>query len=203
MADPAPYLAAAGVRSRVSVGGVTLDAGRFPDEWVERQVSIWERKLERHTGDAYVERTAEVTIAGTGATTLVLPNVNVSEVTTVTIDGDAITIDDDQASLAAGLVTYSGGFPRGSAVVASYTYQQPDATLCEIAYEACAKWIERIATMERGGNTPDVIRQGFDGGGTTVYSTPDPYASPPRLTGFREVDDLVNILPRYTVPGIA
>lgn len=205
MTDPAPYLTPTEVRSRISVGGPTLDAGKFSDEWVARQVAIWERKLERHTGDAYVEREATVTLSGRGScfAALVLPNVNIITVDSVTVDGDAITIDEHQPELANGLVRYAAGFRLGSTVVASYSYCQPDEGLCEVAFEACAKWIERIATMERAGNTPDVIRQGFDGGGTTVFSTPDPNASPPRLTGFREVDDLVNILPRYTTAGVA
>lgn len=189
------------VRDRISVGGVRLAEDKFPDPWVARQVMIWERKLEKHTGDAYVERTAEVTISTGASTTLILPNVNVSGVT-VEVDGVAITLDTNQPSLAAGLVQYAGGFRHGQTAVASYTYVQPDADLCEIAREACAKWIERIATMERAANTPDVSRQGFDGGGTTVFVTPDPNADPPRLTGFSEVDSLVNILPRYVTPGI-
>lgn len=189
------------VRDRISVGGVRLAEDKFPDPWVARQVMIWERKLEKHTGDAYVERTAEVTISTGASTTLILPNVNVSGVT-VEVDGVAITLDTNQPALASGLVQYAGGFRRGQTAVASYTYVQPDADLCEIAREACAKWIERIATMERAANTPDVSRQGFDGGGTTVFVTPDPNADPPRLTGFSEVDSLVNILPRYVIPGI-
>ena len=201
MTDPAPYLTSAEVRARVSVGGPRLDPGKFPDGWVERQVSIFERKLERHTRDAYVERTATVTLTGGNSTTLILPNVNVSDVT-VTVDGTAVTLDEHQPRLALGLVAYSGGFRTGQTVVASYTYQQPDQTLCEIAYEACVKWIERVAQMDRSGSTPDVSRVGFEGGGSTVYVQPDPNADPPRLTGFREVDDLVNILPRYTIPGV-
>lgn len=189
------------VRDRISVGGVRLAEDKFPDPWVARQVMIWERKLEKHTGDAYVERTAEVTISTGCSTTLILPNVNVSDVT-LEVDGTAVTLDTNQPSLAAGLVQYAGGFRHGQTAVASYTYVQPDADLCEIAREACAKWIERIATMERAANTPDVSRQGFDGGGTTVFVTPDPNADPPRLTGFSEVDSLVNILPRYVTPGI-
>lgn len=196
-----PYLAPTEVRDRISVGGPRLDSGKFPDPWVARQVTIWERKLERHTGDAYVEREAEVTVSAGNSTTLILPNVNVSDVA-VTVDGTAVTLDENQPALASGLVQYRGGFRRGQTVVASYTYVQPDADLCEIAYEACVKWIERIATMERAANTPDVARQGFDGG-STVFVTPDPNADPPRLTGFREVDDLVNILPRYVIPGLA
>lgn len=203
MTDPVPYLTPTEVRSRISVGGPTLDGGKFSDEWVARQVAIWERKLERHTGDAYVERDAVVTIAARTSQTLVLPNVNIGTITSVTVDGTAITLDTHQPALASGLVAYSGGFRSGQKVVATYSYGNTDADLCEIAFEACARWIERIATMERAGSTPDVIRQGFDGGGTTVFSTPDPNASPPRLTGFREVDDLVNILPRYTTAGIA
>jgi len=200
-----PYLTPTEVRERISVGGAALDEQKFPDAWVERQVMIWERKLEGHTGDAYVEREAEVTIFTISAacsTTLILPNVNVSDVT-LEVDGTAVTIDENQPALAAGMVQYAGGFRKGQTVVASYTYFQPDEDLCEIAREACAKWIERTATRERSGSTPDVFRQGFDGGGSTVYVTPDPNADPPRLTGYREVDDLVNILPRYVLPGIA
>jgi len=189
------------VRERISVGGVALAADKFPDEWVARQVTIWTHKLQRHTGDAYVSTEAEVTVSTGCSTTLILPNVNVSDVT-LEVDGTAVTLDTNQPSLAAGLVQYAGGFRHGQTAVASYTYVQPDADLCEIAREACAKWIERIATMERAANTPDVSRQGFDGGGTTVFVTPDPNADPPRLTGFSEVDSLVNILPRYVTPGI-
>jgi len=201
-ADPDPYLTPTEVRSRISAGGPVLDPNKFPDEWVERQVAIFERKLEAHTGDAYVERTAEVTIDGRCGAVLTLPNVHVSDVT-VTVDGDAVTLDEHQPLLAAGMVRYAAGFRAGSTVVASYTYVNPDDALCEVAFEACAKWIERQAQMERSGSTPDVSRVGFEGGGSTVFVQPAPNADPPRLTGFREVDDLVNILPRYKGPGIA
>ena len=190
------------VRDRISVGGVALAADKFPDEWVERQIMIWTRKLNAHTGDAYVETETTATIATGCSRTLILPDVNVSDVT-LEVDGTAVTLDTNQPALASGLVQYAGGFRSGQTAVATYTHVQPDEDLCEIGREACAKWIERIASLERSATVPDASRVFNEMGGSTVYVTPDPNADPPRLTGYREVDDLVNILPRYITPGIA
>lgn len=200
-----PYLTATQVRERISVGGARLDAGTYLDEWVEEQVAVWEHTLEDFTGDAYVERDADWTGTVYGCSTkLITPFVNITAVTSVAVDGTAVTVDDNQPELAGGIIAYAGGFRPGQTIrfVGTYGGNQSDAVLA-IVKQTTAMYVEQMAAIDRAASTPDASRVFNDLGGSTVYVTPDPYAYPPRLTGYREIDRKVNTLPRYTIPGLA
>ena len=202
MTDPVPYLTPTEVRSRISVGGPTLDADTFDDEWVAEQVEVFEGLLEEHTGDAYVTREGSWVGSVTSCTrVLVLPNVNITDLTSVTVDGDAVTVDEHQPNLAAGMVAYSGGFHPGRTYAVSYEYGHEDTPA--VVKQACAMYVEQMAMLDRASSTPDASRVFNDMGGSTVYVQPDPTATPPRLTGYREIDRRINTLRRYKIPGIA
>lgn len=197
MADP--YLDPDGVRSRVSSGSPVLAEDDFDDDWVAEQVAVWEAILEDYTGDAYVARERTVTTEVKGCTTrLVLPVVHITEIVSVTVDGDEIEVDEHQPELALGVVRYSGGFRPGTTIAAEVEYGHEE--MPAVIPVVTAMYVERMASLDRAGSTPDVSRQGFDGG-STVYVQPDPANG--KLTGFREIDRLVNSLPRYKTPGIA
>lgn len=193
MADP--YLDPDGVRARISDGSPALDKS---DEWIAEQVAVWEATLEDHTGDAYVVREAEVTLSVSSCTgRVVLPNVHVSDVT-CTADGTAVTLDEHQPDLAAGIVRYASGVHPSQTLVFSYSYGHAEIPV--VVPVATARYVERQAALDRSGSTRDISRQGFDGG-STVYVMPDPENG--KLTGFDEIDSLVRTLPRYLGPGVA
>lgn len=193
------YLTATQARARITNGSPALDTGRFPDTWVDEQVEVFEATLEHHTGASYVSRTATVTMSVPSLVSrLVLPNPLITTMTSVTVDGTAVTLDTQQPDLARGIVHYASGFRPGTKIIATYTHGH--ATTPTVVKVACARYVERQASLDRSGSSRDVARQGFDGG-STVFIQPDPENG--RLTGFDEVDSLVRTLPRYVIPGVA
>lgn len=193
------YLTAAQVRARITNGSPALDTGRFPDTWIDEQVEVFEAKLEHHTGFAYVSRSRVVTMSVRSYTTrLFLPDPLVTAITSITVDGTAIVRDTSQPSLDIGIVRYAYGFRPETTIVATYTCgYSATPTVVKVA---CARFVERTASLDRSGSTRDISRQGFDGGSTS-YVMPDPDNG--RLTGFDEVDSLVRTLDHFTHPRVA
>jgi len=195
----APYLTPAQVRSRITSGSPVLDSGRFSDTWVAEQIEVWEATLEDHTGDAYVPRTATVTLSVPSRTTrLRLPNMRVTAVSSVTIDGTAIVLDTQQPDYAIGVIRYATGFLPQHKIVAAYTYGH--TTVPTVVKVATARYVEQMASLDRSGSTRDVYRVGFDGGGTTAYVMPDPANG--KLTGYDAIDSLVRTLDHMHPPRV-
>jgi hypothetical protein len=115
----------------------------------------------------------------------------VQSVTSVTVDGDAVTpvrVTDT------GLVY----LPRvGAETVVVYVH---GIDVPAAAKRACGEYVRAVALAERSGTSRDVIAQSFDGG-MTRYSTPN--WAQGRPTGFLEVDRLLESVPDYRVPGVA
>lgn len=195
-----PYLDAAGVRERISVGGPPLDTGSFPDPWVVDAVAEVESRVEAECGVAFTPREQVETVGVTGCTDrLVLKWPKVRDVTAVTIDGDAVTADTwTLIDPEAGIVKLPRTVTRDQVVTVSYEhgFDEPPPILLR----ATAIYVERLAAAQRSRSNRDV-KVGLTEGGSTVYVRPQPGTW--QLTGWDDFDAIVASLPHYRIPGIA
>lgn len=195
MADT-PYLTPAAIRTRIRS---LVDSDAYPDDVLSDLVAEFEEIAERYCGELFTTRTKTETFRvryGYGydpyPTNDLLGRVqlswrNVQSVTTVTVDGVAKALTTDYVvDLPSGLVTFSP--PVSGLVLITYT-----AGLTSPPYgilRACRLYVRACALRDVSELGRDVIRQGFEGGGTTQYSTPDWEKGRP--TGYMDVDRLLN-----------
>lgn len=195
-----PYLTPDEVRARISSGSPPLGPS-FGDEWVANAVSEWEELVEHHLGVAFTPRTATVQVR-IRCGKYRLKHRAVRSITSVTVD--EVAVDDPTA----GDIVSD---PLGDLLISDYLWTWSTAP-AEIVYvhaltdepperlkKATALYVERIASLDRSGSNRDVSRQGFDGGSTS-FVMPDPANG--KLTGFTEIDRLVESLPKFRTAGL-
>lgn len=204
---PVPYLVPAQLRS---VPGLS-DTAAYPDALLARMVAVFEALAESYRGVAFTPRTATLNVPLGAAFTcplqrLYLPRPRVRSVTSVTVDGTAVDAADFEVGDVAGGVTvvYSaaGWVGAEAVVVFEHGFDAPDSGTWpegEMLLEACRTYVRAKVKQAGSGVSRDAISIAGPDGGTTRYSTPD--VSQGRPTGYLEVDELLNLLPDYRIPG--
>lgn len=192
------YLTAAAVRERVARSGSSSPLASLPDDVIDEYVAEFEEIVEDYRGNAWIPRTVtEVVEVQHRTERLWLDWPLVRSVTSVTINGTALTASSYIVTKDAGLITLrtpSATPEYPATVVYVHGMDAPNNAL----KRATALYVQRTAEAEKSGQGRDLIAQGIDGG-TTRYSTPDKAAGRP--TGWLEVDRLLNSL-RPRIPGI-
>lgn len=191
-----PYLTAADLRA-----AAVLDRmDRFSDDLLEGLVSEFEEIVEGvqpgALGAAFTPRTATAKLRGHTGCTLTLPHPLLRSVTSVTIDGRALSA----GALAAlklwndeGVIERSSGW-CGTQIVVVYAHgaDAPSAGLLR----ACREFVRARATRTAGNAPRDAAGPaGVDG---TTYPTAKTVP-----TGVKAADDIIAGLRSYRVPGIA
>lgn len=182
-----PYLTAAQLRSRVKV----LDNEQISDEDLEDLVEEFEDKAERYTGVAYLPREVTTTVEVCG-TRWISPHFLITAVSSCEIDDVAVT-----PTFYDGYALEFPSYRRGLMVV-TYTHgmtEPPKAIL-----RACREYVTAKAMSDRSGVPRDAYVSDVEGV-TYRLSTPDWNARRP--TGYIEVDDLLNSVEQYRLPGVA
>lgn len=177
-----PYLTAAQVTARDS----RFSSRNWTAAAVEARVASFESLAERYRGIAYTPRDCVQTFMVAGADRLVLDRKRIRSVTSVTVDGVALSatrIKLDPAGVLHIIGTVSG------LVVATYShgYDSPPS----LVLDACTEYVFCVLTGHASGVSRNTLSVGSDGG-TTRYSTPDWNAGRP--TGWLDVDQLLNDL---------
>jgi len=169
---------------------------KFPDPTLSDYISEFEGIAEEYRGVAFEPRTETETIYVDCATKLLnLKHPKLRSVTSLTIDGVAVTVGDLELDKPIGQIRYEAGFPAESTVVVVYPHGF-DAPTKGIA-RGCREYVRSCALADRSQVPRDVIGQSLDGG-YTRYSTPDWEAGRP--TGYLEVDRLLNAAQDFRVP---
>lgn len=145
------------------------------------------------SGATISSRTDENTVVISSAATATATGV------TLVIGGTLVSASDYRPDFDRGVLRYDGWFDPFVPVVVTYThgFDAPPARLLR----ACALYVERVASLDRSGSTRDVSREGYDSGASTVFIQPDPARG--KLTGFIEVDRLLQMIPSYRPAGVA
>lgn len=175
------------------------------DATLAAYIAEFEDVAEDYRGVAFTPRTATETVWPSGRTWL-LTKPRVRSITTVTIGG---TVVPSTAWIFDGLtgiiVVHVGtaaklwpvaGLPVPTVVTYEHGFDAPPPGLLR----ACRQYVRAVALRDQQAVERDVVTQGFEGGGYTRYSTPDPAAGRP--TGFGEVDRLLSMLPDYRCPVV-
>lgn len=173
------------------------DVDVYGEDQLEAVITDVEAELERILGTAYNSRTATSEWhLGDGSEWLRLDNRWPTSITSVTIDGTAVSagaIADMVIDRVAGRIRYSAGWTDEAPIVITYTYGKtaPTDDLKRAAKLLCRARLgqTRSPVMDRA------ERYVQDGGGTLVLSMPSA-----TRTGVPDVDA---ILARYLIPGIA
>lgn len=194
-----PYLTPTEVRSRVA-RIIDLTDSEYPDAEVARVVAEFEEQLEPYRGVAYTPRTQVDEVRATARTEdlLILTWPLATAITSIVVNG--ATVASTRYSLRAdgsSIVDFTGGLVPGYPATVTYTHGHTAPP--ETVKRACALYVVRVLQQETAGTSRDVLWQNFDGG-STRYSTPN--IDEGRLTGFLEVDRLVNGLPDYRQPTV-
>jgi hypothetical protein len=186
-------LTAAQVRSRISRGGVALDANQFDDDWVDEAVADFESLVLKYRGEVATTATVTETVRTVGvADRLVLRWPVVTSVTSVTVSGTAVS--SSLYYVEHGMVVRTTGSfyeDTPATVVYVHGFGSPVA-----AKKGCALYVEKLAALERGGSTRDMSAQGD----FTSYIQPD--WAKKRPTGWVDVDRYLNQLADYRIPGV-
>lgn len=170
---------------------------KFPDATLEALVSEFEALAEEYRGCSFLSRTGTVTRPGNRTTTLDLPHVDVTALTSITIDGTALSTE--QRALVAirsggRLVRDAGWYGTNIVVVYTYGITTPPAIL-----RACREWVRAKATAEAG-NLPRNVAVPVDGSASfPAVSRADWAAGTP--TGLPQVDAALNSLPDRRMDG--
>lgn len=186
-------LTAAQVRARISRGGVPLDSSQFDDTWVDEAVADFEDLVLRYRGEIATTATVTETVRTVGvADRLLLRWPLATAITSVTVSGSALS--STLYYLEHGMVVRTtGSFYKDTpaTVVYAHGFGSPVA-----AKKGCALYVEKLASLERGGSTRDMSAQGD----FTSYIQPD--WSKKRPTGWVDVDRYLNQMADYRIPGI-
>lgn len=173
MPAPDPWLTAAEVRDRRPKRLKPAD-----DDEIVRQVARFEDIAERYIDQAQRER--EATWTGRAIDGILhLPH---NTVTACTIDG--IEVDADDLDVEAGNVRHWGC----ARVTAVYTHGVSEPP--ELLLSACARYAERMVTLDASGQERDTLSRVFEGGVSERYSTPN--WDEGRPTGFLQIDADLN-----------
>jgi hypothetical protein len=186
-----PYMTVATLRSRVS----TLDNSKYDDADLAEYIAEFESMVEDYRGVAFTPReaTETVDIPAGGASRVVLDWPMVRSITSVTIDGVSVApsvfrlADDGAVEVVDGQSPFSG---TSLTVVYQHGYDSPSTTLLR----ACREYVRIVAVADRSSVPRDIISTTAEGM-STRYSTPD--MDHGRVTGYLEVDRLINLQPSH------
>lgn len=195
---PEPYYTPAAIRAAVKV----LDQSQaISNELLAETIADAESLFERYRGVAFRVRTATAIVAGASEATVIVPHLQLVEVSSVSIDGTELTGDEIAAITVwpDGRLVRSEGW-AGTQAVITYTHgfeEPPPAIL-----RACREYVRAVA-LETIGNGPrnTISYTDPDSGFSYRESTPDWEAGRP--TGYIAVDRALNSVPDYRVPGVA
>jgi hypothetical protein len=165
-------------------------ADSYPDAMLADRIAMVEERIEHLCGVAFLPRTSTCSVRGDGSSTIILPDVEVTAISSIAVDG--VDLTDAELALVRvarrGVLTRMGplgrpiAWPRGSTLELEYThgYAVPPAP---IKY-AALKWAVDVllpsslparATMQsQGDNTFRIV-----------------VASPDRPSGIPEVDAIL------------
>ena len=193
-----PYLTPAAIRARVPA---LASEGDYPDSTLSDLVTEFEGITENYRGVAFTARTAvSETHTLDRERVIVTKWPVVSSVTSVAVVDRALVSTsvlstDWQINRLNGIVDLGGYYTGVATIVYAHGITTPPAGLVR----ACRLYVRACAMRDDSGIGRDVVRQGFDGGGSTTFSTPDK----DHPTGYLDVDRLLNQLEDYRRPGIA
>lgn len=201
MADT-PYYTASTLRSRV---GTDLEnSAKFPDADLTDLIAEYEDVAERYRGCAFTSRAAvSETHTLNQARCIVVRWPFVRSVTSIAVvarDGTSTSLvsTDWEINSDPGIVDLGGSYTgRATIVYTHYLTATPNATVLR----GCREFVRSSMLRQTSGMGRDVIRQGFEGGGSTQYSTPNWVEGRP--TGYLTVDAILNSLTDYRRPGVA
>jgi len=194
MADP--YYSVDTLRNLVSV---LPDAGRHSDELIAELIAEYEDIAERARGVAYRHREATFTTRPDRCSIL-LPHLQIVSIDSVSIDGEAWTTEQVEAITfdgSLGMVDAGGWW--GSRATIGYTHgldAPPPAIL-----RGCREFARARALAEKANAPRNAISWQDDSGWSYRTSTADWAAG--RYTGIMAVDDAINSVTDYRVPGLA
>lgn len=181
------------------IGGWPVD-----DTVLDDLVAEFADLAERYRGVAFVSRTTTESVRGSDRVRLLLPDVEVSAVSAVSVDGSAFTGDE----LADLVVESAVGAVVGASVWSScsiyvVTYDHGLSVTPPAVRRACAEWV-RAKAGDFG--VPEAPRNAISyqdpaTGWSYRESTADWGAGRP--TGVMVVDDALNSLPDRRVPAVA
>lgn len=185
-------LTAAEARSRVSRGGMPLDADKYPNTWIDEVVAEFEGTFQRYRGETAASATVTEVVRAVGVSDhLLLRWPVVSSVTSVTVNGTAVTSTDYYVE--AGIIRRIAA-PTSHWVSLSY----PATVIYVHGYgspadlkRACALYVEKCAAADSSGQTRDVRSSGDQ----VTYSMPD--WNNGRPTGWADVDRILNTYPDH------
>lgn len=163
------------------------DEGRYSDDKVEAAAAYLTETVEREVGVPLVPRTATETLDGTGGLALVLSHVHVRSLTSVTVGGTSVDVNDLTATH--GLLRYvnrSTSWPVGiSNVVAVYSYGE--YATCPDDIKDPVMWATRDRLLNQSTQAGANARRtsvSNDIGGTTTFVL----AGEKRPTGYPDLD---------------
>jgi hypothetical protein len=173
----------------------TLANSKYADADLAEYIAEFESMVEDYRGVAFTPRTATeaVDLPAGGATKIVLDWPRVRSITSVTVDGvlaatDTYRLDSDGALVVDGDATSFTGTTM--TVVYEHGFDSPSPVLLR----ACREYVRIVAVADRSSVPRDIIATSTDGM-STRFSTPDMGAG--RVTGYLEVDRLINLQPGY------
>lgn len=197
----APYLVPADLRSVEPLD----DTDAFPDARLAQLVAVFEAVAEGYRGVAFTPRSATQTLTLWGCThsTLRLTWPKVRSVTSVTIDGTLIAASAYSLTDLGGVYSTSGFYGQSAVVVYSHGFDLPSSATwpgAGLLLEGCRQYVRSKAVLDRAKVGRDQLSATGPEGGTIRYSTPN--AAEGRPTGYLVVDEYLNMLPDYRIPGV-
>lgn len=183
-----PYLTPDDVRGRVERAKLATD------DTLTGLISEWETLAESYVGYAFTPRDAVLTRNVWRAKSVVLPNVKVGSVTSVTVDGDPLAgfVLDPETGIVRFEYPQSGGLGFQVTglltVVYSHGLDGPDPLMLRL----CARYVDVELAQSASSVSRNVLSQSGDGV-TLRYSTPD--WSKGRPTGDYDLDKGLNSYP--------
>lgn len=166
------------------------DCGSFTEAQVLAAAAYFTAIVEREVGQPFIPRTYTETLDGTGTTTVVLPHGHIRSLTTVTLDGVAVTTT---------LLTAESGVLRYIDNGTTWTLGASNLVVVYVAgaYATCpgdikdaVMWATRDRLLSQGDRSGiDVRRTSMSDalGGTTTYLLP----GEKRPTGYPDLDALI------------
>jgi hypothetical protein len=169
----------------------------FSDAKIEAAAAHFVSIVEREIGAPMIPRSFTDTLDGAGRTALALSQPRVRSLTTVTVDGDSVTVGLLTANN--GVLRYLDGttFPSTEPANVVAVYSAGEYTTCPADMKDAVMWATRDRLMSQGSqNGIDVRRTSVtnDLGGTTQFLLP----GEKRPTGYPELDAVIASYVRNT-----
>lgn len=195
MADP--YYAADDLRGLVRPVG---DPGEHDDELIEGLVAEYEELAERARGVAYRHREATFTTGMVSGCPILLPHVQIVSIDSVTVDGVPWTTEQVEAlsfDAGTGAIDVDAWWGRRAVITYTHGFGTPPPAILR----GCREFVRARALAEKANAPRNAISWQDDSGWSYRTSTADWNAG--RYTGLMVVDDAINSVTDYRVPGLA